>query len=99
MLRLARVDEDEQRILNLVPVVGKFRTLVLDPAWDYDWLSIAARAKPGYAMQTIDSLRALDVRAWADEEEGCHLYCWTTNNFVARRTSWSSTGVSSIAPC
>lgn len=83
ILRLMRVGEDEQRVLDLVPVVGKFRTIVLDPAWDYDWLSIGARAKPGYAMQSLDSLRQLDVRAWADEEEGCHLYCCTTNNFMS----------------
>jgi N6-adenosine-specific RNA methylase IME4 len=82
ILRLQRVGEDEQRVLNLVPVKGKFRTIIIDPAWDYDWLSIGARAKPGYAMQTIESLRALDIRAWADEETGCHLYCWTTNNFA-----------------
>jgi len=83
ILRLQRVTTDEQRVLNLVPIKGKFRTIVMDPAWDYDWLSIAARAKPGYAMQPLDSLRALDVRAWADEDEGCHLYCWTTNNFLS----------------
>jgi len=87
ILRLARVGADEHRILNLVPRAGKFRTIVIDPAWDYDWLSIAARAKPGYAMQTIESLRALDVRAWADEDVGCHLYCWTTNNFMAEACS------------
>src|SRR5580765_946719 len=83
ILRLQRVGADEERILNLVPRVGKFRTIVIDPAWDYDWLSLAARAKPGYAMQTIEQLRELDVGAWADQEEGCHLYCWTTNNFMA----------------
>lgn len=83
ILRMQRVNSDEQRVLNLVPRVGKFRTIVIDPAWDYDWLSIAARAKPGYAMQTIESLRELDVRAWADEEVGCQLYCWTTNNFMS----------------
>ena len=82
ILRIQRVGADEQRILNLVPRVGKHRTIVLDPAWDYDWLSIAARAKPGYAMQPLDQLRELDVKAWADEAEGCHLYCWTTNNFM-----------------
>jgi N6-adenosine-specific RNA methylase IME4 len=81
ILRLERVGADEERILELGPREGKFNTIVIDPAWDYEWLSIAARAKPGYAMQTIESLRELDVRAWVDEEEGCHLYCWTTNNF------------------
>jgi N6-adenosine-specific RNA methylase IME4 len=81
ILRQQRVGADEERILDLVPRAGKFRTIVLDPAWEYDWLSIAGRAKPGYAMQSIENLRELDVRAWTDEEEGCHLYCWTTNNF------------------
>jgi N6-adenosine-specific RNA methylase IME4 len=81
ILRMQRVNADEQRVLDLVPRVGKFRTIVIDPAWDYDWLSLAARAKPGYAMQSIESLRVLDVKAWADQDEGCHLYCWTTNNF------------------
>ena len=81
VLRLERVGADEQRVLNLVPILGKFRTLVIDPAWEYDWLSIAGRAKPGYAMQSLDQLRQLDIKQWADEENGCHLYCWTTNNF------------------
>jgi N6-adenosine-specific RNA methylase IME4 len=83
VLRLERVQADEQRILALKPVAGKFRTIVLDPAWEYDWLSIAGRAKPGYAMQTHEELLALDVKAWA-HEDGCHLYLWTTNNFMAR---------------
>jgi N6-adenosine-specific RNA methylase IME4 len=83
ILRLERVNADEARILNLRPIIGKFRTIILDPAWDYDWLSIAARAKPGYAMQTREQLEELDVRAWADESVGCHLYVWTTNNFMA----------------
>jgi len=83
VLRVTRVKADEQRVFNLVPVAGKFRTLVIDPAWEYDWLSIAGRAKPGYAMQTLDQLQVLNVKAWADEEAGCQLYCWTTNNFMA----------------
>jgi N6-adenosine-specific RNA methylase IME4 len=80
VLRLERVKADEQRVLNLVPVKGKFRTVVIDPAWEYNQ-SIAGRAKPSYAMQALDQLRQLDVRAWADEPAGCHLYCWVTNSF------------------
>jgi N6-adenosine-specific RNA methylase IME4 len=83
ILRLERVATDEQRIFNLVPIEGKFRTIVIDPAWEYDWLSLAGRAKPGYAMQTLDQLRELGVSEWADDDEGCHLYCWVTNNFMA----------------
>jgi N6-adenosine-specific RNA methylase IME4 len=84
ILRRERVAADEARVLNLVPVVGKFRTIVIDPAWEYDWLSLAGRAKPGYAMETHEQLLARDVAAWADDEAGCHLYCWVTNNFMAR---------------
>jgi N6-adenosine-specific RNA methylase IME4 len=81
--RLAKVAADEERVLNLRPIAGKFRTLVFDPAWEYDWLSLAGRAKPGYAMQKPEQLLAMDVKAWADTEVGCHLYVWTTNNFMA----------------
>ena len=84
ILRRERVAADEARVLNLRPVVGKFRTIVIDPAWEYDWLSLAGRAKPGYAMETHEQLLARDVAAWADDEAGCHLYCWVTNNFMAR---------------
>jgi N6-adenosine-specific RNA methylase IME4 len=83
ILRIERVTADESRVLNLAPIRGTFRTLVFDPAWEYFWLSLAGRAKPGYAMQTIEQLKALDVKAWADQETGCHLYCWATNNFLA----------------
>ena len=75
-------EEDERRILSLVPAEGKHRTLIIDPPWDYEWLSLAGRAKPGYATMTHDELKALDVAAWA--EENCHLYLWTTNNFMTR---------------
>jgi N6-adenosine-specific RNA methylase IME4 len=81
--RLTKVAADEQRVLQLQPKPGIYRTIVIDPAWDYDWLSLAGRAKPGYAMQTLDQLRALDLRQWADVETGTHLYCWATNNFMA----------------
>src|SRR5262245_11523424 len=81
--RIVRVQEalaDERRVLTLRPITGKFRTLVLDPAWKYDD-SLAGRARPGYAPQTLEELLALDVKAWADDA-GCHLYLWVTNAFV-----------------
>jgi N6-adenosine-specific RNA methylase IME4 len=84
VLRLAKVKADEERILKLVPAEGIFRTLVFDPAWEYDWLSLAGRAKPGYAMQSHEELLKLNIKQWADEKLGCHLYVWTTNNFMAR---------------
>jgi N6-adenosine-specific RNA methylase IME4 len=83
VLRIESATADENRVLQLEPIVGKFRTIVIDPAWEYEALSLAGRAKPDYAMQSVEELHELDVRAWADEEVGCQLYCWTTNNFMA----------------
>lgn len=80
--RLESKERDEARILALAPIKGTYRTLIIDPPWDYEWLSLAGRAAPGYATMTHDELKALDVAAWADEN--CHLYLWTTNNFMTR---------------
>ena len=83
--RLERIEmraQDEARVRSLIPVAGKYRALIIDPPWDYEWLSIAGRAKPGYATMTHEQLLALDVAQWA--EDNCHLYLWTTNNFMTR---------------
>lgn len=53
-----RVD-DEARVAALAPVPGKFKTLIFDPPWDYEWLSVAGRAAPGYATMTHDELKSL----------------------------------------
>jgi N6-adenosine-specific RNA methylase IME4 len=82
--RFAKIAADEARVLRLAPIVGKFRTLVVDPGWEWDWLSRAVRARAGYAMQTHAGLLNLNVRRWADETVGCHLYLWVPNNFMAR---------------
>ena len=73
---------DEARVRALAPMQGCFRTLVIDPPWDYEWLSIAGRASPGYATMPNEQLLALNVAQWADDN--CHLYLWTTNNFITR---------------
>lgn len=80
--RKLRMSNDEQRVRSLVPLPGKYRTLVIDPPWDYEWLSLAGRAAPGYATMSHEELLALPVPDWA--EDNCHLYLWTTNNFMTR---------------
>lgn len=80
--RLELRREDEKRIKDLVQLKGQFRTLVIDPPWDYEWLSIGGASKPGYATMTHEQLLDLPVPAWATKE--CHLYLWTTNNFMTR---------------
>jgi N6-adenosine-specific RNA methylase IME4 len=73
---------DEKRVMALHPVKGKFKTLIIDPPWDYEWLSLAGRASPGYATMTHEQLLALRVQQWA--EDNCHMYLWVTNNFMTR---------------
>lgn len=75
--------KDEARILQLHPSPGKYRSLVIDPPWDYGDLSLAGRAAPEYATMTHEQLLALDVGQWADDDF-CHVYLWVTNNFLTR---------------
>ena len=39
--RKERKEADERRILSVEPAPGKKRALIIDPPWDYEWLSIA----------------------------------------------------------
>lgn len=82
MQRMEMKRQDEERVKKLKPIEGRFKTLIVDPPWDYEWLSVAGRAKPGYATMSHDELMRLNVQQWADTE--CHLYLWVTNNFMTR---------------
>jgi N6-adenosine-specific RNA methylase IME4 len=73
---------DEERIKGLTVRVGRYRTLVIDPPWDYGALSIAGRAAPDYAVMSQEELLVLAVANWA--EDAAHLYLWATNNFLLR---------------
>jgi N6-adenosine-specific RNA methylase IME4 len=55
---------------------------VIDPPWDHEGLSLAGRGRPEYAVMSQEELLALPVAKWSDED--CHLYLWTTNNFLPR---------------
>jgi N6-adenosine-specific RNA methylase IME4 len=72
---------DEQRVRALAPAPGRYRTLVIDPPWDYGWTSPTGNAiGPGYAVMTQDELLALPVTSWAEDDS--HLYLWATNHFI-----------------
>lgn len=81
--RKLRQRQDERRVLDLRPAAGRHRTLIIDPPWDYGAMSLAGRAAPGYATMGQDELRELPVLGWA-APDFCHLYLWTTNNFLTR---------------
>jgi len=80
--RMFKRAQDEQQVLSVQPMQGKYRTILIDPPWDYEGLSLAGRAMPEYAVMDQEQLLALPVAEWA--EDTCHLYLWTTNNFMPR---------------
>jgi ParB/RepB/Spo0J family partition protein len=67
---------DEQRVLSLAPQPGRYRTLVLDPPWEYD-NDFLGRGAPKYALLDREALLALPVASWAEDDS--HLYLWATN--------------------
>lgn len=74
---------DEKRLLSVEPAAGRFRTLVVDPPWDYmgyNHLSVAGRSDALYGVMSQAQLLELQVPDWAEDE--CHLYLWSTNNFI-----------------
>ncbi len=72
----------EARVKELIVAPGRYRTLVVDPPWDYEWLSPFGRAALGYATMNHEELLALPVESWAEDD--AHLYLWVTNSFMTR---------------
>ena len=74
--------EDADRVRKLTKGSGRYPTLVIDPPWDHEGLSLAGRGMPTYAVMSHEELLALDVEQWATDD--CAMYLWITNNFVPR---------------
>ena len=66
---------DQDKRVTLKPVIGKYRTIVVDCPWSFPGHH---RARPDYAIMSEDQLRELPIPSWADRE--CHLYVWATNS-------------------
>jgi N6-adenosine-specific RNA methylase IME4 len=73
--------KDEQRVLKLRPIEGKFATLILDPPWDNQSASVG-RGVPDYATMCHSDLMKLPVPDWAAER--CHLYLWATDQTLLK---------------
>jgi N6-adenosine-specific RNA methylase IME4 len=79
--RALSIARDEQRILALAPVVGKFRTLLFDPPWQYD-MDFLGRGAPSYKTMSHAELLALDVAKWAEDD--AHMYLCSTNAMIPK---------------
>lgn len=81
--RQVKQKKDEKKIIQQQPQLeakGKFKTILIDPPWDYEGLNLASRGIPEYAVKSLDDLREMDIQKNADENS--HLYLWATNNYL-----------------
>ena len=64
------------------PLTCKYRTLYIDPPWpERGGGKIKRGADRHYKLMTVPEIKALPVAELADRA-GCHLYLWTTNNYL-----------------
>lgn len=60
----------------------KYKTIYADPPWmEVGGGKIRRGADAHYPLMTTEQIMALPVGELADPD-GCHLYLWTTNNFL-----------------
>jgi N6-adenosine-specific RNA methylase IME4 len=74
--RQLRKARDEDRVLGLAPIAGRFRTLVFDPPWKFP--HEGSRGTP-YHNMTQEELLTLTPQVQAWSEDNAHLYLWTTD--------------------
>lgn len=61
---------------------GQYKTIYIDPPWpERGGGKIKRGADRHYALMSIKEIKALPIASLADPE-GCHLYMWTTNNYL-----------------
>ena len=75
---------DVDRVQSIKPIEGKFRTIIMDVPWHFEWMSETIQAKQGYDTMTLEEIEDINPQKWADDETFCHLYFWTPNNFMSQ---------------
>lgn len=61
----------------------KYKTIYADPPWlEVGGGKIRRGADAHYPLMKTKDIMELPVRNLYDPDEGCHLYLWTTNNFL-----------------
>jgi len=80
--RYIKQKEDEQRILQQKPqleISGKFKTILVDPPWQYD-TNVIGRTIPEFATLQVEEM--VNIAKYTDDN--CHLYLWSTNAFIPK---------------
>lgn len=77
--------KDAESVQIVTAPDGKYRTIVIDPPWDWGDegdVSQMGRGIPKYATMPIDDIERLPITDLADEN--CHLYLWITNRSLPK---------------
>jgi N6-adenosine-specific RNA methylase IME4 len=62
---------------------GVFRSIYADPPWpEYGGGRIRRGANRHYTLMSIEEIKALYLEVKRIAAEDCHLYLWTTNNYL-----------------
>jgi len=80
--RYVKQKKDEEKILKQQPTLKaqeKYKTIVIDPPWQYD-TNVIGRTTPEYATMSIEDLCKIKIPSDTD----AHLYLWTTNAFIPK---------------
>lgn len=64
--------------------IKKYKIIYADPPWDVkagpDWASNGKSRPLVYPTMTLDAIKSLPVKEFADTN--CHLYLWTINKYI-----------------
>lgn len=69
--------------VDIFNTTNKYKTIYADPPWMERGAGKYKRgADKYYSLMKTSDIKALPVSQLYDPEIGCHLYLWTTNNFI-----------------
>ena len=69
--------------VDIFSTTKKYKTIYADPPWMERGAGKYKRgADKYYSLMKTSDIKALPVSRLYDPEIGCHLYLWTTNNFI-----------------
>lgn len=71
-------------VVDIYNTKNKYKTIYVDPPWEEKGGGKIKRgADRHYPLMSIKEIESLPIKELADKD-GCHLYLWTTNNFLEK---------------
>lgn len=84
ILRLALKLRRQDRVTDLPPLKGKYRTIVIDPPWDISKIlrdTAKNQLEVDFNILSIEEIMALPITEHLSPD-GSHIYLWTTQKYL-----------------